>query len=1337
MTCRTHIVIADRGWILEKLAKEIADRSKFVTFDTNPDPSADLQYYVNYSCRRRRVSLVELAFFTHSEQDEAARKRFFDIAQDVEHSVCMSKRYEDELTDAGVENITTITPGVDLDRFQPKIRVGVIGRTYHTGRKGEALVADLMELPGIEWRFTGHGWPGESTFVPDDGMPDFYTDLDYVLVPALYEGGPMSVLEGLACGVPIISSDVGWVNEYPHISFENGDSQSLRNVLSELVKEKRKLRESVEHRTWRAWGESHLELFEQVAKTHGIDGAPKSTSRSRSLKVMAGKSELSAFLMTHGGEGKTLGGPSVRVPKTAEKLAELGVATQLPEEETRNFPSADIVHIFNTWPVESAFAALEQAKQAGKTTVFSPIFLNLTHMETFARRLPAIFAANPNGGAAFEIALKALHQETLETDKGPLREPFPGYHERVRACVSQSDHVIYLSKYEKECLDQIGATATSGSLVHNPVDSEMFTAATGELFKTKYDVTDYILCVGRIEARKNQLLLALAARELNLPIVFIGHDGNSNYAKLVRLAAGENAKFIARIDPSDATLASAFAGARVFCLPSWSEGAPLAALEAGAAGANLVLSSLSSESEYFSEFARFAHPADLDGLKTALQSAWIEKRTAAKRKKQVSSIAKKFSWETYAENTLSAYEAAHRGRSSQPEAPAHSNSVLPRRIYVDLTTTWHHVGHPTGIARVETECYRSLLKQYPERIQPIVWNSNSGHFLKISVADSLSNTDLDELARLENAGRAHRIRSNDLVPGARLVNFGGAWIRNGRYVNAVRSLKTQHNLNFSLYIYDLIQLQFKQYYPKDASVDFSTNLKSLARVADDFLVCSDTTRQDLLRFLLSEGLGFKAITRTRLGDMSGDAAPDQDQVLDNSDLVTSLKNKDFVIYVSSLDLRKNHTLLVNVWRRLIEERRGRVPSLLFVGRNMWRGDEIVHQIESEGALKNSIHILDNVDDHELKWLYQNALFSVYPSYYEGWGLPVAESLSFGTPCLASNRSSVKEISPQLTDLLDPYDFRAWVDKIKHYLENPSALENRSKQIRESFEFIDWDNSVQEMVTELDALPFKPNIRPVNWTCSVLDFSNSGSSELLCDYACGEGWGRRESAGRWGLQKSNSILMRVKRPRDDQSLKLRIVLSAFPKPSQRRQVSVLIAGQAVGTFALNREFCWLDCIVNPVELSWDAQDLADIEFKFDVSEVFAPCDVSASSDRRTIGPLLQAIAIANTTEQLDRLLPKDDFRRAQSFDDYMAEVTANRVRTSSSARLSGENRELLAGALAQLEEPKALPPSNIAFRIASFMRLDRLTLAIHRKIFARTNDSLRRIITVLSNPDQRS
>ncbi len=112
-----------------------------------------------------------------------------------------------------------IQPGVDHSLFKPKLRIGVVGRTYHTGRKGENLVRQVIDIPDIEWVFTGDGWPLPGRAIDDADLPEFYRTLDYVLVPALNEGGPMCVLEALASGIQVIGPDVGWVKEFPHISF--------------------------------------------------------------------------------------------------------------------------------------------------------------------------------------------------------------------------------------------------------------------------------------------------------------------------------------------------------------------------------------------------------------------------------------------------------------------------------------------------------------------------------------------------------------------------------------------------------------------------------------------------------------------------------------------------------------------------------------------------------------------------------------------------------------------------------------------------------------------------------------------------------------------------------------------------------------------------------------------------------------------------------------------------------------------------------------------------------------------------------------------------------------
>lgn len=260
-----NLVIADEGWILEQCARAIEQHTLGVKISRHPDPSAAINYYINYYAYQGPQPGIDIAFFTHVEERvPSAAERFFQVAREVDVCVCMSTFYADMLQAQGIRNILVIKPGVDLELFRPVVRIGVVGRTYPTGRKGEALLKQVMDEPGIEWHFTGEGWPGPSKHYAADQMPNFYNAMDYILVPSYYEGGPMSVLEALACGKEVIAPAVGFVPDYPHIEYAAGDAEDLRRILKVVVAKRSALRNSVAACSWENWAKHHLELFRDV-----------------------------------------------------------------------------------------------------------------------------------------------------------------------------------------------------------------------------------------------------------------------------------------------------------------------------------------------------------------------------------------------------------------------------------------------------------------------------------------------------------------------------------------------------------------------------------------------------------------------------------------------------------------------------------------------------------------------------------------------------------------------------------------------------------------------------------------------------------------------------------------------------------------------------------------------------------------------------------------------------------------------------------------------------------------------------------------------------------------
>ncbi|WP_395944854.1 glycosyltransferase [Brevundimonas sp.] len=649
-----HIVTSDRGWILEKMASEISALG-YVSHDIAPDPRAKVQYYITYSCRKKRVSEVELAYFTHLEEGEVSRRKFFDVASQVDHSICMAKIYEGILLNSGVRNVHLLPPGVDLSKFQVGVKVGVVGRTYVTGRKGEGLVKRVMDLPGIDWFFTGEGWPGAAMNLSDEALPGFYRDMDYILVPALYEGGPMSIIEALASGTPVIAPDVGWAPELPRISYETGNAEDLRRVLNGLVEERQKLRSAVLDRTWSAFVEGHDRLFFEIARERGWN-RPETARRPLRPKASTRSAPpaASTLLLTHGRENEAKGGPSTRVPALAKKLPEFGYKATLGHYPDADLTAADIVHVFNVASPQISLPVMEAAKASGRKVAFSPIFLDNRCRLQWQVDLPAAFAGDPAGLAE---RLQAVNDAARAARELPLSHGFeltPGYNAMIGRMLDQADRCIYLSEYERWALASATGRETPGDVILNPVDADLFARADRSLFAEAYGVEDYVLCVGRIEPRKNQLLLAHALRDVDIPIVFAGESLDfPDYERLLREVVGARGHFVGRLPSQSAMLASAYAGAKCFALPSWAEGGPLSALEAGAAGAPLVLSSFAGEREYFGEFAEYCDPSSESSIRDAVVRSISAPRRSDERKSYVSG---KLNIDVHVESTARFYD---------------------------------------------------------------------------------------------------------------------------------------------------------------------------------------------------------------------------------------------------------------------------------------------------------------------------------------------------------------------------------------------------------------------------------------------------------------------------------------------------------------------------------------------------------------------------------------------------------------------------------------------------------------------------------------------------------
>lgn len=725
-----ELVPVDRGWILETMAQSILNEStnqpgRFrVKIVNEPTDRADLTFFLPESAFRPLKHSITVTYLAHKEDHRGAAALFEEVARKSDYCITSSTKYQQVLEADGAKKVFKIHLGVDTEMFVPKLKLGVVGRTYHTGRKGENLLAEIIGMPMVELRFTGEGWPLPADYYSTADLVGFYNEIDFLMVPSLIEGGPVPMLEALSSGCPVIApSDIGLVEDFPHIPFQRGNAQDLRRVVEELLQEKLKLRASALENDWSSFAKRHLEVFAEIIESRRASGGTAAVS-----PVPVADKQVRVLLVTHGPEDAAKGGPSTRVRLIASQLraqehyVDVCHNIQSPDD----LDGYDTVHVFNSWPPQTAHQAMAIAKRAGKTVVFSPIVLDLWHWPIYRQLMESAFAtAKPSVVESVVGQLPRLVQPKRYAGKAAEEpvEGIPGHFEALRSICALADHVIYLSQIERDLLAAIGANIHHGTLIHNGVAAVFAENPDPNLFKKTHGFDRYVLCVGRIEYRKNQALLAMAMRDMPVTLVLIGDEGDWGYLDHVRMVGGKQLRHFARIEDQD-MLASAYAGASAFVLPSWCEGAPLAALEAGLTGVPLVLSNMSSEPEYFGEHADYISPVDIGAMRETIVRVLERKETSNQLEARKSFLRNRYSETEHVKATLALYRNAAR------QATDEGND---RGIILDVSSMLHSLrvgGHLTGVPLAERSIVAEIMRLRPTT-RCIAFNDYKRRFIEI------------------------------------------------------------------------------------------------------------------------------------------------------------------------------------------------------------------------------------------------------------------------------------------------------------------------------------------------------------------------------------------------------------------------------------------------------------------------------------------------------------------------------------------------------------------------------------------------------------------------------
>lgn len=486
----------------------------------------------------------------------------------------------------------------------------------------------------------------------------------------------------------------------------------------------------------------------------------------------------------------------------------------------------------------------------------------------------------------------------------------------------------------------------------------------------------------------------------------------------------------------------------------------------------------------------------------------------------------------------------------------------------DLISYFRNARLPTGIQRVQIETISSALHAGRDR-QIIVcafaehrdeWvEIPAGTFLNLC---RLSLADGDRTDSVWIAAQARLQLLLNTVPGLEfprgsyLINLGTSWwLQN--YFLFVRHAKRTFGIRYVPFVHDFIPVMTPEHCVKELTRDFISWAIGAFDHADHFLVNSEATRRDLLTVAtyLGHSIAEKDVAVVRLD--ADFRKPDLPSLPASALSRWGLGRGDFVLFVSTIESRKNHLGAFEAWISLMRRHGARrIPRLVCVGNRGWLNDAIYSRLDTHDELRGRVVMLSGLSDSELDLLYRTCLFTLYPSRYEGWGLPVTESLCHGKVPLCSDASSLPEAGGPFAVYFEAGSNERLAEEAERLIFNSAYRTGLERAIAERFQPRSWAQIAEAMTDavtrwqagEAEESPDEayPQAQLGAYHSLVRNvekriWPGMRSGEI---FRSGAGWWGPDDWGCWTKRQGGEIAMTL--PETDEPLRLYVQIHGLPK-----------------------------------------------------------------------------------------------------------------------------------------------------------------------------------------------
>jgi glycosyltransferase involved in cell wall biosynthesis len=289
-----------------------------------------------------------------------------------------------------------------------------------------------------------------------------------------------------------------------------------------------------------------------------------------------------------------------------------------------------------------------------------------------------------------------------------------------------------------------------------------------------------------------------------------------------------------------------------------------------------------------------------------------------------------------------------------------------------------------------------------------------------------------QINSLSEQARPSCLRDLELVRGSAIVSLGAGW---GTDYTGLGKLARSHDCKTVSFVHDIFAITAQHYTglaDKKKNARFRNWLEEIAR-SSDLLICNSLyTKNQLEKYLAALDIAANIAVARFPHEFKSATQIIREEIID-------LSRRKYLLCVGTIEIRKNILPLLEVWTSLQKTRKSDTPVLVLAGGKGWSVGNVYDFLRRTGNAGGTVKIIDKPNDAELEFLYQNCEFTVFPSLFEGWGLPIGESLWFRKPVICADNASMPEVGRDFAAYFNHETPGSLFAALEQMIENPKSL----------------------------------------------------------------------------------------------------------------------------------------------------------------------------------------------------------------------------------------------------------------------------------------------------------